>query len=230
MTFSSKLLILAFIALAFSYAHAGTIENLRGQRYCEILLAQQKDVISEVKVFNTIGLNQCPAALWTKLNPKDIKKQSQAFSVRLNGPRYWTIDGIKNSDFINAAVVSFGGITMRQAGSLKIRWLDFLQAHQPYNTHKVQRQTTWVYQAGKPVYELVAPTGEIYIMQSYSVQKVAQTAADLSKLATQLQLPAGWSFRTRILKKTAYLTTVNGEAIVIQDNFLNTYQQETPGF
>jgi len=67
-------------------------------------------------------------------------------------------------------------------------------------------------------------------MQSYSIQKTYQTEKSLAALGTKLHLPNGWIFRTRILNTNAYLTAENQVAVVIQDEFLNTYQQENADF
>lgn len=223
-------LLITLLTLGISAAQAGTIQNLRGQRYCEIIFATQQSGSPQVKVYNTIGLNQCPEQLWDQLDIENLKKESGSFYVHLNGPRYWTIDEMQNSTLINPTIKSFGGITMREAGILKLKWTDFLRLQNPYQQHKVQRQTTWVYKAGKPVFELIDANKNIYIMQSYSVQKNSQTESSLTNLGGKLTLPAGWNFRTRILQKDAYLTPINQVAVVVQDDFLNTYQLETPGF
>lgn len=119
---------------------------------------------------------------------------------------------------------------MREAGVLKFDLLDLLASNKAYIKHTVYRNNTWVFESGKPVYELINKDNEIFIMQSFSTQKIEQTPESLSKLGTTLQLPKGWSFRTRVLKNNAYLTPLNKKAVVIQDNNLNTYQKETPSF
>jgi len=211
-------------------AQAQEINNMRGQRYCEVLYGKSKILTEQVHVYNTIGLNSCPENLWKKLSITDIKKQTNADFVRMNGPRFWVIDGLKDSSLVSTTIQSFGGIAMREAGVLKLHLVDRLAGSNPYTTHSVHRKTTWVYAAGKPIYELVDPRGPVYVMQSYSIEKNAQTAASLANLGSQLTLPKDWKFRTRVLATAAYLTPVNENAKVIQDDFLNTYQQETPGF
>ncbi len=222
---STAILALVFLACAASVT-AGSIIDLRGKRYGEVLLGTGGVVVSkELDVYNTIGLNDCPEELWSKLDPAAIKKETGAKVVRLNGPRYWVMDGMTNSN-VSPDIRNFGGIEMRRAGVLAVSISDLM--HQdPYTVHKVARQTTWVYQAGKPVYQLISPDGSVFFMQSFSAQKKSQDMQDLAKLGSALTLPKGWQFRTLTLKKDYLLTATDGMAYVTRDDFANTYQKST---
>jgi hypothetical protein len=113
---------------------------------------------------------------------------------------------------------------MRLAGTLDLPIAEVQGGDTPYAPRTVSRTTTWIYQAGKPVYELVDPSGRVFDMQSYSVQKTPQTEDSLAQLGAQLTLPTGWSFRTRVLSADLHVTAVNGEATIVQDEVENTYQ------
>lgn len=201
--------------------------SLRGRRYCEILVAMSRN---EILVYNTTGLNDCCPNQWQRLSTAEIKKETGARYVRLNGPRYWVIDGMPGSKLKDKKIVKLGGIEMRAAAVLQVSLRDLIQGGRAYHPYDVERDTHWLYLAGKPIYELVDPQGQAFVMQSYSVQKVPQTEASLAKLGEALDLPEGWSFRVRVLPKDAYLTPVDHKAVVVQDEFQNTYQQETPSF
>ncbi|HHF7344233.1 TPA: hypothetical protein ACPSKB_000635 [Legionella feeleii] len=219
-----------FATVLFSlpaFLHAGHIDGLRGNRYCEILLSP---TMFKMEVYNTIGLNDCPPKLWNKISVSSVKAETKAAYVKLNGPRYWVIDGMKNSQLVNPQKKIISGLAMREAGVLQLGLSDILSSAKPYHDHTVDRQTTWVYKAGKPVYELIDPKGRVFVMQSYSVEKTPQTAASLTQLGSKLQLPQGWSYRTGVLKQTTDLTAINKKAVVIQDDFLNTYQLATHDF
>lgn len=85
----------------------------------------------------------------------------------------------------------------------------------------------WIYDAGKPVYELIDPKGNVFVMQSYSVQKEPQTEQSLTQLGSKLKLPTQWRFKTGILKKAGTVQAIDNMAVVVQDDFLNTYQKAT---
>lgn len=221
-------LIAALLSISYSVvSDAAERSNLRGERYGEVLLGKGGFITpKEFDVYNTIGLNNCPEELWSKLDADKIKTDTGSKVVKLNGPRYWTIDGLTGSSLVNPDPRDFGGIAMRHAGTLELSLTDKLNAGVPYAVHKVARTTTWVFDAGKPVYQLIDPSENVYFMQSYSLQKNPnQTMDRLAKLGSELKLPQGWSFRTRTLKKNYEVTAQDGMAYVIQDDFDNTYQR-----
>ncbi len=207
---------------------AGEMDNLRGQRYGEVLLGKGGLVVpNEFDVYNTIGLNDCPEELWSKLDAEKIKADTGAKAVKLNGPRYWVIDGLTNSTLVSKEQRDFGGIAMRHAGTIELSLGDKLSLGRPYAIHKVARKTVWVFKAGRPVYQLIDPDGAVYFMQSYSVQKRKQDPSTLGKLGPQLKLKKGWKFRTLSLTKDFEVKAEDGMAYVVQDDFDNTYQKSS---
>jgi hypothetical protein len=207
--------------------HAMQISGIRGDRYCEVVLSEGW---FNFAVYNSMGLNHCPQGKWDKLTTSMIKKETGASKVMLNGPRYWTMDGAKNTRMVKPEEKTFGGIGMRKLAYVHLGLFDVLGGGRPYKDHQVDRNTVFTYQEGKPVYELIDPKGQVYVMQSYSVEKAKQTPRSLSKLGAQLKLPHGWTYKTGILKKTTYLQTQNKKAVVIQDNLMNTYQLASHDF
>lgn len=197
--------------------------ELRGERYCEILLGTFSGSQLAVEVYNTEGLNDCPEDLWSKIDPAALKKETMADVVVLNGPRYWMIDSLQGSSLIDATTRTLGGIAMRQAGAIALPTSDLMTLSKPYTQHTIHRDTAFHFAAGKPVFELVDPANHVYDMQSYSVQTMPQTEASLADLGAKLTLPQGWSFRTRVLDADLVLTATNGNATVVQDDFSNTY-------
>jgi hypothetical protein len=77
------------------------------------------------------------------------------------------------------------------------------------------------------VFELVAPGGDTYVMQSYAqIKDPSLTLAKLRALGRRLKPPAGWHYRSRRLRSDLVLT-VHGSATVLQDELQNTYQLAT---
>ena len=200
--------------------------GLRDQRYCEILIGKGGIIVpKEFDVYNTIGLNDCPEDLWSKIDAEKTKSETGARFVKLNGPRHWMIDGIINSTLVSTETRSFDGLEMRLAGILKLPLEDMLKPPKPYQQLTVERHTTWVYLAGQPVFQLIDDAGNVYFMQSYSLEKdTDQTAQSLAQLGTVLTLPSGWTFRSLVLEADYNLTALNNMATVTQDDLLNTYQ------
>jgi hypothetical protein len=157
------------------------ISDLRGQRYCEVLIGKGKLIKGiSFDVYNSIGLNLCPQKEWEKLSEKKIKKNWNAKFVKLNGPRFWTTDSMK-STLLNPTIVSFNGLEMRKAGILKLGIKDILGKRSVYKERKVRRNSIWIFYPQELVYELVSPEGKVYIMQSYTTE-VKDTIKTTSRL------------------------------------------------
>jgi hypothetical protein len=219
--------LLLFLSIIPTFVYGAEQSELRGQRYCEIVLGTG---LTHYDIYNTLGLNNCPQQSWGKIDAAKIKKETDASSVHLNGPRYWVIDGYKQAALNKAKLKTMGGLTMREAGVLNIRMINLLKASSPYYKHEIVRPITWIYHPDKPVYELIDGNGEVFVMQSYSTQKTAQTEKSLAELGRKLKLPKGWKFKTGVIKNEKVIKTINNMAIVVQDNFNNTYQKATEDF
>ncbi|CEG55555.1 hypothetical protein [Legionella fallonii] len=220
-----SLLLLLFTLPLFAVQTGSS--QMRGKQYCEIIVSK---LVTNYAIYNTLGINDCPTTMWNKVTESQVKKETGSSFVYLNGPRYWVIDGFNNPAANNAAKKTISGIKMQHAGQLYIKWTNLLKAKYPYYRHEVQRQTTWLFETGKPVYELIDNHGDIYVMLSYSVRKKSQTEGSLAQLGAKLTLPKGWKFKTGILKQAETIKSANNVAIIIQDNFDNTYQKVSHDF
>lgn len=221
-------LLLSLLALAPACDEADAPrETVRDDRYCEILLGTADLAAGTVAidVYNTVGLNDCPQDLWAALDAEAIKAEAMVDAAILNGPRHWVLDAFEQSTLQDTTVRAFGGVEMRKAGALELSLAEVAVPSAPYTPRTVRRDTTWRYYAGQSVYELVDPDGAVFDMQSYSTQQVEQDEASLAGLGEELELPAGWSFRARVLAEDLEVTAVDGLAMVVQDERGNTYQR-----
>lgn len=167
--------------------------QMHGARYGEVLLVSGHLNHIEATVFNTLGLNDCPDDLWQTLDAKTIKKAYKARAVILNGPRYFLMDEIGSAD-VGKELFTFGELQMRRMATVSIPIGGLLSdvRRSPYSERTVNRTTTYVFKSGREVYELVAPDGTTYIMQSYSlIVDATLTEQGLKTLGTRLHLPAG---------------------------------------
>lgn len=200
--------------------------DLRNVRYCEVITVDRERLTFNVAVYNTLGLNFCPAEQWAKLDARALAKELGVSRVKLNGPRYWTIDGIEASGATKAGkIATFGGIGMVERATLTTKLWQGTVGDRFYKPNKVARSTVFHYRAGRPVYELVAPNGDVYMMQSYAqIADPQLTIGGLAGLGSRLKLPKGWSFRTRTLEAD-YALKADGVAYVINDDLYNSYQR-----
>ena len=212
---------LAAIALA-SVASAALrhASGLRDARYCELIELKGAPPHATAIVWNTIKLNRCPAAKWKALDAAALARELGDTAVVLNGPRHFLMDSVTAR---TGGVRTFHGIRMRRVATIAIHTAAEL-AQEPYTDRTINRHNTWRWKRGRRVYELVAPGGDVYVMQSYAqIRDPALTIGKLRSLRHRLDLPSGWRYRTRRLRRELALGA-NGRATVIQDDLLDTYQ------
>lgn len=206
-----------------------TATGLVGKRYCEVLLVHLGSAGLYADVYNTYPLNACPPAAWTALGATALAKEHGALVAELNGPRFWLMDSIQKVRTSAEQVTTFGGIAMIREATVQLG-PDIAAAQVPFTPHTVSRQATFTFNAGRQVYELVAPDGTVWIMQTYSqIKDPNLSAADLPGLASRLTLPAGWTYRVRTLTSPLVVATASKAAHVLQDNLANSYSEESSG-
>ena len=198
------------------------ISDMRDVRYGEVLAVYQRDGRFEAEVFGTQLLNDCPQDLWSTLDATTLATEMDALVVKLNGPRYWTLDGFG----LKVAVVDpifrdFNGITMRRIAVVDLGEVPRLG---PYTETKVNRGAVFFWDEGRIVHELVNPDGLAYVMQALCTGvDPTMDAESLLTLGERLDLPAGWSYRTRVLDEELVVDTSASLATVLQDEFENSY-------
>ncbi len=206
-------------------AAAKSATDLRGKRYCEVLLVHGAPAGLTADVYNSYPMNDCPESEWSALNAQQLAQENQVLLANLNGPRYWLMDRIDKTVGTSGPTKDFGGIEMTQRATVLVG--DPATAQKPYVTHEVNRKTVFTFDKGSIVYELTDPQGQKWVMQSWS-QEIDPTLseADLADLTPKLQLPTGWTYSTRTLTKPLTISTVAAPAKVIGDDLKNTYSLE----
>jgi hypothetical protein len=205
-----------------SDAHDRIVTNHRGTRYGEVLAVFSEGGRFGAHVYGTQLLNDCPQELWDTLDPTTVADELGALFVKLNGPRYWMLDGLgSKSEPIEPVLREFNGLLMRRIAVLD---LGTNPASVPYTVREVDRRVTMYFDAGSVVYELIDPRGLPYVMQAYCTGvDTTLNEKSLPGLGERLALPKGWSFRTRVLEEELIVDTSRSVARVLQDELENTY-------
>lgn len=199
-------------------------DSLRDVRYCEVLLVGVPADALVADVWNTMGQSDCPLDAWAELDPAAIAAERGAVLALLNGPRYWTLDEIEATMQNTAPVTEFGTIGMFLAATVELGV--GLPDARPYVERAVDRDTVFRFFAGSEIYELTDPFGQVYVMQSYSAQTDPTMTIDrLAGLGSALQLPEGWTYASRVLDADLDVLSTDDVAVVIRDDFANTYQR-----
>ena len=198
------------------------IDHMRGVRYGEVLAVFLRDTGLEAEVYGTQMLNDCPQDLWETLNADAITKDMGAVLTKLNGPRYWQLDGLGSKvAVVDPVFRNFNGIQMRRIAAIPMG-ADF--ASGPYVMRNVNRGAVFFFDAGKTVYELVDPDGRALVMQARCIGvDPNMTEESLATLGDRLALPEGWLYRSRVLQDELVIDTSATLATVVQDEFENTY-------
>jgi hypothetical protein len=198
------------------------IDGMRGVRYGEVLPIFLRDDGLHAEVYGTQMLNDCPQELWEKLDADVIAKEMGAVFVKLNGPRQWVLDGLGTKVApVEPVLREFGGIMFRRIATLHLG--DKLNAG-AYTEKKVNRGAVFYWDAGKPVFELVNPAGEAYVMQALCMGvDPTMSQESLPILGERLAVPQGWAYRMRVLTEELVVDTTSTIATVLQDEFENSY-------
>jgi hypothetical protein len=128
----------------------------RGKRYGEVFLVKPDGIF----MYNTTGLNDCPADLWNKPDVEKIKEQYGAREVFKNGPHFWVSDTL-TLDF--GETLDFGGIKARFVGKLPVALVEGKSGGagvaEPYKVFHPEKSAKFSYLKGRDVYELVDASG-----------------------------------------------------------------------
>jgi len=200
------------------------VTDVSGKRYGEVLLVIPGEAGPQATVYNSFPLNDCPAELWSALDPHAIAAENGAAAALLNGPRYWLVNDIEKESQGPQVTKTFGGIEMIQQATVLLSSMN----PAPYIVNKVSRNTVFVFNAGEEVYELIDPDGRRWVMQTWSqVADPNLSRDDLPGLASRLELPAGWTYQPRVLTGELRVDTRNQAAQVLQDDLTNSYSLQT---
>ncbi len=203
-----------------------TRAELRGDRYCEVLLLTPDGEGAQATVFGSQGLNECPAEQFAALDAAAIAAENKVPIAFLNGPRYWAIDALQKRPDGERVQQTFGSILMNRLATVKIA--SRADAVLPYVASAVSRSAIFTFETGSEIYELTDSAGVKYVMQSWSQQiDPALSEADLPGLGARLKLPEGWTFSTRTLTEPLLVVTMDEPAQVLQDDLRNSYSMET---
>jgi hypothetical protein len=184
-------------------------------------------------VFNTLGYNTCPTNQWNTITESNISAafnqqyNGNSTNATINGRRHWVMDTIVNNSVgtnANTNTLLVNGLWFGLQALLTVPVGAPTIGQQPYVVNTVDRYTTYTFKKERLVYELTDPSGNVYVMQSYSEQiDPTLTLANLPYIASEDQLPEGWTYQARTLPEDLVLTA-NGSTQIVNDHLRNTFQ------
>ncbi len=187
-----------------------TLPNSRGYQYCELVFNYGE---KGNDIYSTSPLAEAKLDWWDKLDVEALAKEFGAESVYKNGPQWWSMDevGVMASEPVSVAGVDMVFGAHLPAGTLKI------PKYTVFNPAKFQNL---VWKKGKPVYQLVDPDGNVYVLQGHKVP--TDGLATLGKRFKQL--PEGWEYRVEVPAADLVMNLTPDKPIPsVQDEFNQIY-------
>jgi len=213
-------------------------DNMHGKHHAEVLtMKRDPDGPGGAgNYYNSLGLVDDVSdeefdARFRALDPEKLRKEYGGDAVRFNGPRRALMDRLTGVAFDGGKLSMLGTIPMYMYGLFVVPDFDaFVAGKQtPYHETVSKRTTTWFFEAGTEVYELVSPTGSVFVMQSASLRVDPDNTVDkLPTLGERLTLPEGWQFRVRTLKEELVMAATydsDPPNTIVLDEFENNYQR-----
>lgn len=213
-------------------------DNMRDKHHCEVLIMNRNadGPGGEGNYFNSLGVfDNLPDdefdARFRTLDPEQLRQEFGGDAVRFNGPRRFLADRFTAEAFDGGKVTMVGDIPMYLYGTFVAPSFDaFIAGKQtPYVETISRRTTTWFFEAGSEVYELVSPEGVVFVMQSASLRlDPANTVDRLASLGDRLALPGGWTYRARTLQEELVMRATYADDppnTIVLDELENNYQR-----
>ncbi|MGY3489081.1 hypothetical protein ACVW1C_006964 [Bradyrhizobium sp. USDA 4011] len=198
-----------------------TIDNTRDMRFCEILVVKFRGI----EVYNTTGVSDCSAQLWNALDLRKLRRRYHALKVEKNGPHFWMMD---TQTVLFGEKASFGGVEARWVARLPLLTaLEAATGSKPYKVFSPKKTQKMVYAKGKPVYELIDPDGNVYVLQAHEAKFPTEALAELGE---KLKLPSGWKFRTRDLSEDLVLDLKSDQTIYAIGDEYHQYWTRIPNY
>ena len=213
-------------------------ESTRGWHHAEVLIMTRdaEGPGGSGIYFNSLGVvDDVPDeefdARFRALDPVALQKEYGGDGVRFNGPRRFLGDRFTGVAFGHGKQSMLGPIPMYLYGVFTAPSFDgFMSGKQvPYVETPSRRSTTWFWNAGSEVYELVSPEGAVFVMQSASLMIDPNNTVDkLPTLGERQSRPEGWQFRVRTLEEDLTMVArVDSDPpnTIVLDEFENNYQR-----
>ena len=213
-------------------------ENMHGKHHAEVLIMKRSDEGpgGAGDYFNSLGVvDEVPDeefdARFRALDPDALRDVHGGDAVRFNGPRRFLADRFTAEAVDGGKLSMLGDTPMYTYGTFVVPDFDaFIAGKQtPYRETVSRRTTTWFFEAGSEVYELVSPEGIAFVMQSASLMIDPENTVDrLPTLGERLSLPEGWQFRARTLEEELVMPVGYDDDppnTIVLDEFENNYQR-----
>ena len=206
-----------FVADPKDITEPGEIKDLslagtRGLRYAELFFVGP----DWITVYNSMGLSKAQPEVWDALDAEATAERFDQQAVIKNGPHWWASDALTLRFGVDQ--IDVGDIGFRFAARLPASLARSGKLQPPfYTVVEAEKEGSLSYEAGQPVYELVSPDGDEFVMQSMNVEP-----GELENLGDRLSPAEGWQFRIRPLDEDLTVS-LDGKVRTVMDDLRNVY-------
>lgn len=191
----------------------------------ELFLLRRDGDRFEAEVYNTIGVNLCPADVFDAIDVAQVAADTGADLVWKNPRRYWMMDHL-DINLVGPA---------RELGGLMFNFVAHMQmpvgfdpnhsqADQAFRPAQIRRVSRYEFRAGRPVFLLRSPDEVTWVMQTYTDHIATDlTESGLADLGDRLALPEGWRYKASLIDQDLVIDT-KGLANIVPDDLANMYQ------
>lgn len=207
------------------------MRDMRGYRFCEVgLITGTSQGNAIVNIWNTTGACDPTPEQFDALDADTIARENGAERAWLNPVRHWMFDRLDVREAGDDK--TFGDLTGTWFGVAAETTIMQATVRESYNPGYIYRNNAFTFNQGSKVYLLEAPDGEVFVMQSFTRHWDPTLGEEnLAHLASRLDLPRDWGFRTETLDWDLEVTSAKHDnlAHVLRDNLHNVYQGSDAG-
>ncbi len=178
--------------------------NTRGAAFCGLGAFVGIGKTQRAHVYTAATLPVGPDD-YKKIDPEKLARELEVDKCAVNSGRFWMMDEV---EYAGGDTVDFHGVKMNWAGDMTGAEM-IAQFQSAYVPSLIQRNTNWIWHAGKPLHLLREPNGTVWVLQEYTkAVDPSLTADNLDKVGGKLKdLPQGWKFETKVITKNLSLDT-----------------------
>ena len=206
------------------------MQDMRGYQFCEVVLITGPDQDTAIaNIWNTTSACDPTPEQLDALDADAVAREHGALRAWLNPARHCMFDRLDVWEV--GGDRTFGGLSGTWMSVASATDITKATARDSYDPGYVYRNHTVTFNNGSDVYFLVAPDGEVFVMQSFSRDVDPTLSEDnLPHLAARLELPEGWGFRAEVLDQDLEVSSSEDNlAHVLYDNLDNVYQGSDVG-
>jgi len=214
-------------------------------QYCEV--AMKVSTSTSLPIMNTTGYNTCPNysalqgqtiidsynATYYPGNPYGLP--SGAYDIIVDWPRNWIFDqGFSATTGATVSLVldvPYPNVPGEPTTTFGFAAYNTDVTGLAYVPSSAERDATWTYFANNLIFQLLDPSGNLYVMQSYArfvdPNLTYENLQNVDYMTSELDLPAGWRYSVAQLAEQ-FDNNSEGNAILVQDALGNSYMQVDP--